>query len=125
MIRGTVTEVKNGAVDGMSILTVETTTEEVKKEGCGILFSAVCLTQVIPEDKKEKIQKLLKKKVDELEFSVCTSNCLRAANIRTLADLVRNSESDMIKYRTMTRKSLIELNSKLGELGLSFRMEAD
>lgn len=44
MIRGTVTEVKNGSAEGMSVLTVETTTEEAKREGGEILFAVVGVT---------------------------------------------------------------------------------
>jgi DNA-directed RNA polymerase subunit alpha len=59
-------------------------------------------------------------RVDELELSVRSSNCLRAANIQVLKDLVCRTESEMLKYRNFGRKSLTELNAILSELGLSF-----
>jgi DNA-directed RNA polymerase subunit alpha len=64
-------------------------------------------------------------RVDELELSVRSSNCLRLANIHTLADLVKNPESDMLKYKNFGRKSLIELNEVLGNLGLHFGMDVE
>lgn len=75
--------------------------------------------------KTERLRQLLKMRVDELELSVRSNNCLRAANIHTLADLVRNQESDMLKYKNFGRKSLIELNQVLTNLGLTFGMDVD
>jgi len=70
-----------------------------------------------------RIRQLLKTRVDELELSVRSSNCLRAANIQTLGELVSKTESEMLKYRNFGRKSLNELTSILEELGLSFGMD--
>jgi len=71
-----------------------------------------------------RIRQLLEMRVDELELSVRSSNCLRAANIQSLKDLVQRTESEMLKYRNFGRKSLTELNGILNELGLSFGMDA-
>jgi DNA-directed RNA polymerase subunit alpha len=79
----------------------------------------------ITDKKVDKLRQLLKMRVDELELSVRSNNCLRAANIHTLADLVRNQESDMLKYKNFGRKSLIELNQVLANLGLQFGMDVD
>lgn len=70
-----------------------------------------------------RIRNLLEMSVDELELSVRASNCLRAAKIKTLGDLVQKTEADMLKYRNFGRKSLSELDSILRELGLSFGMD--
>ena len=70
-----------------------------------------------------RIRNLLKTRVDELELSVRSSNCLRAANIQTLEDLVQKTEAEMLKYRNFGRKSLTELNTILSDLGLSFGMD--
>jgi DNA-directed RNA polymerase subunit alpha len=80
---------------------------------------------VVRDEKMEKLRLLLKMRVDELELSVRSANCLRAANIHSLADLVRNQEADMLKYKNFGRKSLIELNQVLANLGLQFGMEVD
>jgi DNA-directed RNA polymerase subunit alpha len=81
--------------------------------------------EIIRDEKTEKLRHLLKMRVDELELSVRSNNCLRAANIHTLADLVRNQESDMLKYKNFGRKSLVELNQVLTNLGLTFGMDVD
>jgi DNA-directed RNA polymerase subunit alpha len=70
-----------------------------------------------------RIRNLLKMKVDELELSVRSSNCLKAAEIKSLEDLVRKTEADMLKYRNFGRKSLSELQEILVKLGLSFAMD--
>ncbi len=77
----------------------------------------------VEDEETVRIRQLLKTRVDELELSVRSSNCLRAANIQTLSELVSKSESDMLKYRNFGRKSLNELNAILEELGLSFGMD--
>jgi DNA-directed RNA polymerase subunit alpha len=70
-----------------------------------------------------RIRKLLDKSVDELELSVRSSNCLRAAEIKTIIDLVQKSEPEMLKYRNFGRKSLKEIQDILGEMGLHFGMD--
>lgn len=89
---------------------------------------------VEPEGEKEitkqdteaaRIRKVLKMSVDDLELSVRSHNCLRAANIKTLADLVRREEVELLKFRNFGRKSLAELSGIIEELGLSFGMDVD
>ncbi len=75
------------------------------------------------DEEKLRIKKLLDMRVDELELSVRSSNCLRLANIHTIRDLVRNQEQDMLKYKNFGRKSLIELTNILNNMGLGFGMD--
>jgi DNA-directed RNA polymerase subunit alpha len=79
----------------------------------------------VEDEETLRIRQLLQTRVDELELSVRSSNCLRAANIQILGDLVRRTESEMLKYRNFGRKSLTELTNILEELGLSFGMDVD
>ena len=72
-----------------------------------------------------KIRKLLKMSVEELELSVRSHNCLKAANIQTIGDLVRRDEPEMLKFRNFGRKSLQELSKILEEKNLSFGMDVD
>ena len=78
-----------------------------------------------PEEDEEvvRVRNLLKTRVDELELSVRSSNCLRAANIQTIQDLVTKSEAEMLKYRNFGRKSLNEISAILEEMNLSFGMD--
>jgi DNA-directed RNA polymerase subunit alpha len=92
------------------------------------LFIHIDETFEIAEEEEEdeeigRIRQLLKTRVDELELSVRSSNCLRAANIQTLGELVSKTESEMLKYRNFGRKSLNELTTILEDLGLSFGMD--
>ncbi len=82
--------------------------------------------QVSPKDTEaERIRKILTTNVEELELSVRSHNCLKAANIKTLGDLVRKDESEMLKFRNFGRKSLAELMDIVESLGLDFGMDVD
>ena len=63
--------------------------------------------------------------MDELELSVRSHNCLKAANINSIADLVGRQESEMLKFRNFGRKSLAELTEIIQEFGLVFGMDID
>ena len=86
---------------------------------------------VEPEEEEEaeideevlRIRKLLKMSVDELELSVRSHNCLKAANIKTIGDLVSKDEQAMLKFRNFGRKSLTELTKILEERDLHFGMD--
>ena len=77
------------------------------------------------DEERQRIAQLLRTRVDDLELSVRSSNCLRMANIHTVGELVRNKENDMLKYKNFGRKSLVELNEVLTSMGLSFGMDVD
>ena len=63
--------------------------------------------------------------VDELELSVRASNCLKSANIRTIADLVPRTEAELLKTKNFGKKSLNEITTILGAMGLSLGMSLD
>lgn len=73
----------------------------------------------------ERIKKILTTSVDDLELSVRSHNCLKAANIKILGDLVRKDESEMLKFRNFGRKSLAELIEIVENYGLDFGMDVD
>lgn len=73
---------------------------------------------------EEMIEKL-KMPVSELELSVRSANCLREAHIRIIADLVKKTESEMLKYRNFGKKSLSEINNILKDMSLSLGMKLD
>jgi DNA-directed RNA polymerase subunit alpha len=78
-------------------------------------------------DSKEELSdfpfnKNLLKKVDELELSVRSANCLKNENIFYIGDLIQRSESDMLKTPNFGRKSLNEIKALLSSMGLSFGM---
>jgi DNA-directed RNA polymerase subunit alpha len=63
--------------------------------------------------------------VEELELSVRASNCLKSANIRTIADLVARTDAELLKTRSFGKKSLHEIKTMLGAMGLSLGMSLD
>jgi DNA-directed RNA polymerase subunit alpha len=67
-----------------------------------------------------RIKTLLERSVEELELSVRSSNCLKAANIKTIGELVTKSEGEMLKYRNFGRKSLKEIADILVGMNLGF-----
>ncbi len=73
----------------------------------------------------QRIRELLSQSVDELDLSVRAHNCLKAANIKNIGDLVRRDEPEMLKFRNFGRKSLQELMQVLEERGLHFGMDVD
>ena len=78
-----------------------------------------------PEETEEErqLKEKLKVPISELELSVRSSNCLREARIKTIGDLVRRSEVEMLKFRNFGKKSLAEINKVLGDMGLGLGMK--
>ncbi len=63
--------------------------------------------------------------ISELELSVRSANCLKDANIKTIAELVRKPESELLTFRNFGKKSLTEINDILKVMGLSLGMKVD
>jgi len=82
-------------------------------------------TRDVPNEDVIKVRNLLKKSVDEMELSVRSYNCLKANNIRTIADLVSREESEMLKFKNFGRKSLNELMAKLKSMNLEFGIDVE
>lgn len=76
-------------------------------------------------DEVLNIRKLLNSSIDEMELSVRSYNCLQAAGIKLIHELVSKDEGEMLKYKNFGRKSLTELVEKLDEMGLNFGMNVD
>ena len=71
-----------------------------------------------PDDSKEGV---LDMKIDELELSVRSYNCLKRAGINTVEELINKSEDEMMKVRNLGHKSLEEVKAKLADLELGFK----
>ncbi|MCS6973795.1 MAG: DNA-directed RNA polymerase subunit alpha [Cyclobacteriaceae bacterium] len=69
------------------------------------------------------MRKLLKTPLHDLDLSVRAYNCLKAADVKTLGDLVQLEISDMMKFRNFGKKSLAELEQLVAEKGLTFGMD--
>ncbi len=68
---------------------------------------------------------LLDRSVDELELSVRSYNCLKNADIRSIRDLIRRSEREMLNTKNFGKKSLTEIKDLLHGMGLDFGMDFD
>lgn len=72
-----------------------------------------------------RVKKILLTPVDELELSVRAHNCLKAADIKLLGELVKLEEAELLKFRNFGRKSLTELIDVVHNFGLDFGMNID
>lgn len=78
-----------------------------------------------PEPEEPDASKVLETTIDDLDLSVRSFNCLKRANINTVADLVSKTEEDMMKVRNLGRKSLEEVKKKLEEYDLTLKKEEE
>ena len=69
------------------------------------------------------MRQLLKTKLIDLDLSVRALNCLKAAEVETLGDLVKFNKNDLLKFRNFGKKSLTELDELLESMSLSFGMD--
>ena len=96
-----------------------------------MLFSDenIQLKSEVPEKRKEvdenylHMRKILKTPLTDLDLSVRAFNCLKAAEVKTLGDLVSYNIADLLKFRNFGKKSLSELEELVAEKGLSFGMD--
>ncbi len=75
------------------------------------------------EGGQDEIMEKLCLRIDEIELSVRSTNCLSGANIDTIAELVSIPERKMLEFRNFGKKSLNEIKAKLNEMGLSLGMD--
>ena len=80
-------------------------------------------TNYIEDIQDEAVIKVLNKSIDELNLSLRASNCLKNANIRTIGELTKKTEDDLAKTRNFGKISLLEIKTKLHELGLTLGMK--
>lgn len=75
------------------------------------------------KEKEKEIERLMGMSINEIELSVRSANCICAANIKTIGDLVQKSEAEMLKYRNFGKKSLNEIKAIIASMGLSLGMD--
>ena len=131
-----------GAKDPIEILTMEIETDGSITAKDAVSYSATYLRENLkfiegianPEvleisdgvsEETMMLRKLLNQTIDEMELSVRSFNCLQAAGIKYIYELVSKEENQMLKYKNFGRKSLTELIEKLDSMGLNFGMEID
>ncbi len=77
----------------------------------------------LSDSDKDEIMDKLALRIDEIELSVRSTNCLSGANIETIAELVSIPERKMLEFRNFGKKSLNEIKAKLHEMGLNLGMD--
>ena len=81
--------------------------------------------EIMVERQETIKEKVLEMTIEELDMSVRSFNCLKRAGIDTVEDLTKRTESEMIKFRNLGKKSLDEVIQKLHSLGLELKREDD
>ena len=129
-----------GAKDPIEILTMEVKTDGSINPEDAISYSATYIREHLkfveaianPEileitkgvsDETLALRNLLNQAIDEMELSVRSFNCLQAAGIKYIHELVSKEENQMLKYKNFGRKSLTERVDKLSSMGLHFGMD--
>ena len=87
------------------------------------LSDSVTAGSTVVEKSSDRPDTKLSMTIDELDLSVRSFNCLKRANINTVADLISKTGEDMMKVRNMGKKSLDEVQKKLEMMGLSLASE--
>ena len=87
------------------------------------LSDTVTTSSTIVEKTPDRPDAKLSMTIDELDLSVRSFNCLKRANINTVADLIGKTGEDMMRVRNMGKKSLDEVQKKLEMMGLSLASE--
>ncbi len=89
----------------------------------------VGLSQSVPDILKmhenDKMSGILEMSIEDMDLTVRSYNCLKRANIRTVEDLTKKTEDDMLKVRNLGKKSLDEVILKLSSYGLSLKEQED
>ncbi len=131
-----------GAKDPIEILTLDVLTDGSITAKDAVSYSATYMREHLKyieaisnpsvleisdgvSDETMALRKLLNQTIDEMELSVRSYNCLQAAGIKYIHELVSKEENQMLKYKNFGRKSLTELIEKLDSMGLNFGMEVD
>ena len=131
-----------GAKDPIEILSLDVSTDGSITAKDAVSYSATYLREHLKfieaianpsvleisdgvSDETMALRKLLNQTIDEMELSVRSYNCLQAAGIKYIHELVSKEENQMLKYKNFGRKSLTELIEKLDSMGLNFGMEVD
>lgn len=111
------------------------TPEKALEEASNLLIEHLRIFVQQPEEEAQtavsgltedpELLRKLARPVDELELSVRAANCLKAAGIRSIGDLVKRTEPEMLKFHNFGKKSLDEISSVLESMGLHLGMGSE
>ncbi len=89
------------------------------------LVESMSQMDLLVSKEEDKQTKVLEMTIDDMDLSVRSYNCLKRANILTVQDLTKKTESDLAKVKNLGKRSLEEVIAKLGEYGLSLRNDEE
>lgn len=89
------------------------------------LSDAVEIIEDVVVEETPDTSEILSMKIEDMELSVRSFNCLKRAGINTVEDLCNKTESEMMKIRNLGNKSLIEVHERLEAMGLSLRKDSE
>lgn len=109
--------------------------EELEKENAMLLSQLRILSEKVKTQEEEAINadeaelrdlcRCFNTRLEDYRLSVRALNCLKAADVETVGDLVRCTKSDLLKFRNFGKKSLCELEDLIEDLGFTFGMNID
>lgn len=138
-VKYSVTDTRVGQVTDYDKLTMEVWTDGSIKANDALslaskiliehlnLFSSISDAEVVTEDREEEVvidesaEEDYMIPIEDLNFSVRTYNCLKRANMNTVADMMARSREDMMKVRNLGKKSMEEVDEKLASIGLELK----
>ena len=89
------------------------------------LVESMSQMDLLVSREEDKQTKVLEMTIDDMDLSVRSYNCLKRANILTVQDLTKKTESDLAKVKNLGKRSLEEVIAKLNEYGLSLRNDEE
>ena len=89
------------------------------------LSDAVEIIEDVVVEEIPDTSEILSMKIEDMELSVRSFNCLKRAGINTVEDLCNKTESEMMKIRNLGNKSLVEVHERLEAMGLSLRKDSE
>lgn len=113
----------NGAFSGKEIISLAA---KILGEHIQLFaLSTVMSGPIVVPAKQDDMMTIRNMRIEEMDLSVRSYNCLKRANIHTVDDLTKKTEDDMLKVRNLGKKSLDEVIYKLGTYGLSLKEKED
>lgn len=110
-------------IQHLMIITDENLTFEPRRGGGGMVMAGADDNAPQVDEETSQLRKTLGTPLEDLELSVRAFNCLKAAKINSLSELVQYTQEELMKFRNFGQKSLSEIEQVLHERGLGFGMD--
>ena len=115
----------NGTIAGREVISLAAKVVEEHINLFVSLSESMSAIGILVQQPVDQLPKILEMKIEDMDLSVRSFNCLKRANIHTVEDLTKKTEEDMLKVRNLGKKSLDEVILKLASYGLSLKQQED